>query len=243
MVIPVRGDQADLTDIEYVTILCKENMLFTLRDERDSPLQQITSPDESADWLHNGSVAGFLATILMLLSLDSLQKLSTLRDDIAKLELIMSRDPDHVGMMEISEKRSRLLTLEAVVNGQLPSFEALMSTDKPYFKLEAAQEHLVSALANLKAADRAMHWLEGRLDVIRSAYEMRSQDKMNRRLERLTILSLIFMPMTFLAGIWGMNFQHMPELAHPYGYLMALGSMVFIGSGMFFYFRRRGWFK
>jgi magnesium transporter len=71
---------------------------------------------------------------------------------------------------------------------------------------------------------------------------MHGQEKMNRRLGRLTILSVIFMPMTLLAGIWGMNFERMPELKTSFGYPVALGSIVLIGAGMYFYFRRRGWF-
>jgi magnesium transporter len=50
------------------------------------------------------------------------------------------------------------------------------------------------------------------------------------------------MPITLLAGIWGMNFENMPELALPFAYPFALGSMVIIGSGMYFYLRKRGWF-
>ena len=66
---------------------------------------------------------------------------------------------------------------------------------------------------------------------------------MNRRLGRLTILSVIFMPMTLLAGIWGMNFERMPELKTPLGYPIALGSIILIGAGMYFYFRSKGWFE
>jgi len=72
---------------------------------------------------------------------------------------------------------------------------------------------------------------------------MYEQEKTNRRLGMLTILSAIFMPMTLLAGIWGMNFVTMPELDYPYGYPMALGALLLVGLGMFLFFRRRGWFN
>jgi len=58
----------------------------------------------------------------------------------------------------------------------------------------------------------------------------------------LTILSAIFMPKTLVAGIWGMNFRTMPELSHRFGYPIALGLIALVGWGMFFYFRRTGWF-
>ncbi|MEI6154836.1 MAG: CorA family divalent cation transporter, partial [Deltaproteobacteria bacterium] len=104
------------------------------------------------------------------------------------------------------------------------------------------RECLICAMANLQATDKSLHWLEGRVDVIRSLFDMHGQNQTNRRLGRLTIMSVIFMPMTLLAGIWGMNFDLMPELTSPFGYPFALGSMVFIGAAMYFCFRRRGWF-
>jgi magnesium transporter len=50
------------------------------------------------------------------------------------------------------------------------------------------------------------------------------------------------MPSTLLAGIWGMNFEWMPELKVPFAYPIALGLMGLIGSGMYLFFRRTGWF-
>ncbi len=59
----------------------------------------------------------------------------------------------------------------------------------------------------------------------------------------LTIFSLFFMPLTFLAGIYGMNFEHMPELAWPLGYPIALGFMAFMSLGLYIWFRQSGWLK
>jgi magnesium transporter len=49
------------------------------------------------------------------------------------------------------------------------------------------------------------------------------------------------MPLTFLAGVYGMNFKHMPELEWEYGYPLAWLVMIAIGVGMFFYFKRKKW--
>lgn len=243
LVFPVQPAPEHSRKVENITVLARKNLLLTLRAQRDSPLQQVTTVEESADWRHDGTIAGLVSTLLMVLSLDSCRQLSDLRDQIWELEKRMEREPEGVDISEISETRSKLLTLEAVVNGQLPAFPALMATNEPFFELENSREHLMSAFANLQAADRSLHWLEGRIDVIRSHAEMRVQHKMNRRLSRLTILSTIFMPITFLAGIWGMNFQNMPLLSQPYGYLVAIGVMLLVGGGVFFYFMKKGWFE
>jgi magnesium transporter len=57
----------------------------------------------------------------------------------------------------------------------------------------------------------------------------------------LTIIATIFIPLTFLAGIYGMNFEFMPELKWHWGYFAALGLMVVIFIGMVAYFRRKRW--
>jgi len=57
----------------------------------------------------------------------------------------------------------------------------------------------------------------------------------------LTILSSIFIPLTFIVGVYGMNFEHMPELHWRYGYLLAWGIMLAVVVGLLAYFRRNGW--
>lgn len=66
--------------------------------------------------------------------------------------------------------------------------------------------------------------------------------QLNSRLTFLTIISTIFIPPTFLASVWGMNFHVIPELSLPWGYAGAWGVMILIGAGMIFYFRRKKWF-
>ncbi|WP_261664531.1 magnesium transporter CorA family protein [Deinococcus sp. Marseille-Q6407] len=66
-------------------------------------------------------------------------------------------------------------------------------------------------------------------------------NNVNQVMKTLTVVSAIFLPLTFMAGIWGMNFEYMPELHQRWGYGAALGSMALVALGMFWFFRRRGW--
>lgn len=65
--------------------------------------------------------------------------------------------------------------------------------------------------------------------------------RMNEVMKVLTIIATIFIPLTFIVGIYGMNFEHMPELSWRWGYFGVLGVMTGIGFGMLWAFRRRGW--
>lgn len=85
--------------------------------------------------------------------------------------------------------------------------------------------------------DSAREVLSNILDVNLSVQSHR----MNEVMKTLTILSAIFLPLTFLAGIWGMNFQFMPELHWRYGYALAWAVMIVVAVGQVLYFRKRGW--
>lgn len=78
---------------------------------------------------------------------------------------------------------------------------------------------------------------------LRDSYISIISNRMNNIMKTLTVITTIFMPLTFIAGIYGMNFEYMPELKWTFGYFIVLGLMVLIGVGMFFWFYKKGWFK
>jgi magnesium transporter len=80
--------------------------------------------------------------------------------------------------------------------------------------------------------------LAGMLDIYLSSVS----NRMNEVMKVLTVIATIFIPLTFIAGVYGMNFEHMPELSWRYGYGFAWGIMLAVGAGMLLYFRRKNWF-
>jgi magnesium transporter len=78
---------------------------------------------------------------------------------------------------------------------------------------------------------------------IRDSYLSMNAHETNRVMKVLTVITTIFMPLTFIAGIYGMNFEKMPELSWKFGYFGALFAMFIIGIAMFLWFRNKGWFK
>ena len=66
-------------------------------------------------------------------------------------------------------------------------------------------------------------------------------NRMNEVMKVLTIIATIFIPLTFIAGLYGMNFAEMPELTWEYGYPAALLSMVAVAIVMILFFRKKGW--
>ncbi|KIL44695.1 metal transporter [Jeotgalibacillus soli] len=76
---------------------------------------------------------------------------------------------------------------------------------------------------------------------VRDNYISISSDKMNNIMMTLTVITTIFMPLTFIAGLYGMNFIYMPELRHPYAYFIVLAIMAAIAFTMFMVFKKIGW--
>ena len=242
MVIPVQMEVQASNIMEYLSILYCEDFLISVRNSKMARFRKSISAKDSFDLLPDDTIAGVIASLMMGLSLDCLRKAAKLSDMILALEERREHDPDNVKIEEISAKRSELLTLESIVQGQLPIIETVISSDRPVKNPESTLEYLRWAAANLKSADRKLEWMERRIEVMRSLIDMHAQDRTNRRLGRLTVLSMVFMPVTFLAGIWGMNFKSMPLLSLENGFIYALIIMVIISGAMYSYFHRKGWF-
>jgi magnesium transporter len=79
--------------------------------------------------------------------------------------------------------------------------------------------------------------VSGMIDIYLSSLSYR----MNEIMKVLTLIATIFIPLTFVAGVYGMNFDYMPELRHPYGYFMVWGVMIGVVVVMLVYFRKRQW--
>ena len=80
--------------------------------------------------------------------------------------------------------------------------------------------------------------LAGMFDIYLSSVN----NRMNEVMKVLTVIATIFIPLTFVAGIYGMNFEFMPEIKWRYGYRFFWGCIVAVGAGMLAFFRRKKWF-
>ena len=120
--------------------------------------------------------------------------------------------------------RDTLIKLEKV---RIEGFNAI------YFsELKEQANNLVSNI------DFELQELESKINLIFSIQGHR----LNEVMKTLTILSVVFIPLTFLAGIYGMNFENIPELKAKYGYFILLGVMVLVTLASVWYFKRKKWF-
>ncbi len=95
-----------------------------------------------------------------------------------------------------------------------------------------------------ESAEATQFWVDQLLDEVNQLLQVHlsmSSRKTNEVMRILTVFSAFFLPLTFIVGIYGMNFHHMPELAQPMGYPLALLGMAGVAGGIFVWFRRKGW--
>ena len=97
-------------------------------------------------------------------------------------------------------------------------------------------DHLIK-LSDMIASDREL------TSDMRDNYLSINSSRMNKHMMVLTVISSIFIPLTFIVGVYGMNFENMPELTWKYGYFIILLFMAFIAIEMFLWFKRKGWFN
>jgi magnesium transporter len=143
---------------------------------------------------------------------------------------------------EIAVLGTNILTLKRLASSVHIVLMQLATKWNPYISPEARasfRQMEESAAAVRAAIDSSRNLLDGVVNAMQAAEAGRTTEIARA----LTIMSGIVLPLTLVAGIYGMNFEHMPELGWRHSYYVVLGGMTVIGVGMYLVFRRLGWTK
>lgn len=161
----------------------------------------------------------------------------------ARLEALedeVSARPTHGLLGQIHHVRRELLTLVRTVHQQRDAVNALMRADHPLVS-EPVRPFLRDSFDHaLQISDVLDTFREIALGLV-EIYHSSVAQRTNEIIKVLTILSSIFIPLTFIVGVYGMNFEHMPEIHWKYGYAVTWGLMLAVAGGLLWYFARAGW--
>ncbi|MCD6327603.1 magnesium/cobalt transporter CorA [bacterium] len=166
--------------------------------------------------------------------------LERMGEDIEKLEEQLLDEPSKETLQGIWRSKREIMfirrciwPLREVISGFQRLESALVEESTGLF-LRDANDHIIQIIDTVESFRDS---LSGMLDTYLSIVS----NKMNEVMKVLTIIATIFIPLTFIAGIYGMNFKFMPELEWSFGYYAALIAMAIVAVGMLFYFFRKKW--
>lgn len=221
--------------------ICLGHTLITFHAGPLPALEAAQRFAQEGDTLPQASAAGLLAALLRLVAERSIQTAASLRQDTGALSRLMTQR-ELVPLGKILELQTHADTLGTAVDEQLTTVRALSVGNHETLNLGGLERHVGVTVTNLETLARALDRIDRHVDSLRAQYDSLLAERTNRRLAILTVFSAIFMPLTLIAGIYGMNFKSMPELEAPSGYPITLSVMGILAAAMLMYFWKRGWF-
>ena len=207
-----------------------ENLLITIHRDKKPYLEK----------LKKGPSQGARHIMLKVLSegLDTFEPF--LEDQEALIErlekYLIQEKPDKDNLIRLYQMRSKLYVIKRVLfQGQVVSRELIKVFDKNSPWANDLKEN----------AEAYYHYCDGIIDDTNNILSLSlnlSGQRTNEIMRFLTVISLFFMPLTFIVGVYGMNFKNMPELDYQYGYFLCWAFMLVSSLGVFLWVKNKGWF-
>jgi len=233
-------DEAEI-EAEQVSLILGSNFVISLQEREGDVFDPIRERIRKGKGRIRKAGADYLAYALLDAIVDNcFLILETLGERIEDTEQQLAANPIPETLQLIRKLKKGMIflrkaiwPLREVVSG-LERCESVLIHESTGAYLRDVYDHTIQVIDTVESF-RDM--VSGMLDIYLSSIS----NKMNEVMKVLTIFAAIFIPLTFVAGIYGMNFQFMPELGWQWGYPMILIVMASIAAGMLNYFRRKRW--
>ncbi len=227
--------------IEQVSIYLTEGTVLTFQEDVGDLFKSVRKRLETSSGRIRSRGADYLAYALVDNIVDKyFTVIDQIEGELDKLEDVIMRSPEMSTKSKIHDLRLALLTLRKSIS----PLRELMN------RFSDTESKLVTSDTQVYVADLRDHVIqitdlvETYRDVINGLYDLYVSEisfRMNSVMQTLTIVSTIFIPLSFLVGVYGMNWDNMPELHTRYGYFVLWGVMICVILGMLGWFRSRRW--
>jgi magnesium transporter len=240
------GENSDSISAEQISFLIKEGVLISFQEKRSDFFTHIRERIRT----HSGIVRTKKADYLLYILLDAIIEnffitLENEEDKIEELINITKKAANPIILEKIEQHRDNLNFLKRSIiplRDSLYNIESIK--DDEVFNVIKTESYTFFGRLRQKCLE-LLEQIESDMGSLESAsnyYFSAQTHKMNEIMKTLTIVSAIFIPLTFIVGVYGMNFDYMPELRYQNGYYTVVGGMLLIVLGMLYYFKRRRWF-
>ncbi len=235
-----RAGEGRTLELRELDIFLGKNYLVTVHAQ---PIRAVDTADRLwPEWLDRSEAgAGLLAYLLMDAIVDDYMPiLDEMSDRMDDLEDEIFEKFNQASIQEIFLIKKQLVFLRRAVAPLRDVFNTLLRREQPIFE-RAIYVYFQDVFDHLIRVVDTVDSLRDLLGSTMDAYLSIAGNRMNVVMKRLTSISTILMSVTLIAGVYGMNFDIMPELKWKYGYVFALLSMVVVGVAIFAYLRKVDW--
>ena len=226
---------------EQVSMVLGANYLLTFQEKYGDVLDPVRERIRQGKGPIRKSGHDYLAYAVIDAVIDGYYPiLETFGETLEDFENEIVHNPESSLLQEIHHIKREMLAIRRAVWPQREALNKLIR-DECEFITENVRTYLRDVYDHcIQIIDVVETYRElagGLMDVYLSSVANRQNEVM----KVLTIMASIFIPLTFMAGVYGMNFENMPELHSTWGYPLLLATMLVVGGGMTLYFRRKGW--
>ncbi len=240
--LPVPHSKEDMST-DFLTILSSSNILITIIPKDN---ESLTGLDEEIK--QNPFAVDFdLFYIVYLLANRVLQNGMSIATRNRKLILRYQNEIEEKADKEFQNKILELKKGIGQISDIVEDQYYIMAFMPKYhwnaeIKTEIISNEMKNVLSGYEYLEKRFERQEDKLEILYNQYQVMLQEKVNKRLNTLTIVNAIFVPLTLISGIYGMNFLNMPELDNTNAYFVVLGVMAFIVIVELLFFWKNGWF-
>jgi len=237
----VSEDNAFVVKNEQISLLVLENLIFTFKEKADPLLAPVFKRLENSRGRYRNKGADYLMYSVLDMIIDqNFDIMDQLEETLIALEEDIFSRPSpalleriHEIKLEVIRMRRYISPIRDLTAGLLRSESELIDENTRIY-LRDVHDHVL----------RIIESIETHRDILSSLLEIylsSISSKLNEVMKVLTVFSSVFIPLTFITGIYGMNFESMPELTWRWGYPAVWMVFIATSAGLYYFFRRKGW--
>ncbi len=231
----------DEIDIEQLSFIMGRNYIISFQEKVGDHFEHIRKRIRERLGLVRKKKSDFLLYLLLDAILDNyFETFDLLVEDVAELEREVLKDPKQVTLLKIEAKKKAVASIKKSLAPLKEALENILN-DKLTFIARENMKYYRDLRNNCSNAIEEFESLNQALEGLTNIYFSSISHKMNEIMKVLTLVSTVFIPLSFIAGIYGMNFEYIPELHIRNGYFMVLGLMGLICGLMVWFFYRKRW--
>jgi len=235
------GNEAFNVEYEQISLLILKNFVFTFMEKPDTLFDPILNrlDNDQSQIRHLGS--DYLAYIIMDTVVDEYFALQDAFDElIESVEDTLLSDPSSETLATIQKIKRELIFLRRSVSPLRELLAAIQRSESPLLNEKTRRyfgDIYDHAIRIIEALESYRDLIAGMLDIYLSSVS----NKMNETMKVLTVFASIFIPLTFIAGVYGMNFEYMPELKWRWGYPVLWLFFISVSVFLLRYFKKKKW--